>query len=99
MKTLVKSARPNGHLLRLVHCVDTAYETPAEYEHVWFVSGPDCERDDDGAEFDTLAEAEAFFAAEQVRLAEVRNWEAQAAYDAEWGTDNGYAPFQFGREY
>jgi hypothetical protein len=27
-----------------------------------------------------------------------RNWKLQAEYDEEWGTDNGYAPWQYTRE-
>jgi hypothetical protein len=30
---------------------------------------------------------------------ETPNWELQAEYDAAHGTDNGYAPWQYGREY
>jgi hypothetical protein len=88
-KTL-KSARPNGHRIALIECTDTSFETPAEYETILLVVGPGCERDDDGDEFDSLVEAEAFYASECKRLASTPNWKAQAAYDAEWGTDNGH---------
>lgn len=86
----IKTVYPNGHQLTLEAFTDESYETPGETETVWVVTGPGAEDyGDEGDEFDSLAEAEAFFETERARLAGTPNWSAQAAYDEQWGTDNG----------
>jgi hypothetical protein len=54
---------------------------------------------DDLIDFDNLADAKAHYDACVKSLADTPNWEAQAEYDAERGTVNGYAPWQYNREY
>lgn len=47
-------------------------------------------------EFDDRDEAIKQFEHRAEKLRDTPNWEAQAAYDEEHGTDNGYAPWQLG---
>lgn len=54
---------------------------------------------DEGEEFDNLPQALQAFTERANQLSQTPNWEAQACYDNEHGTINGYAPWQFNREY
>jgi hypothetical protein len=84
---ILRTASPNGHAVRLV-----------EFEGGGFAVQGYIEEDevngywDDGDDFDTLAEAQAHFDEECNRLKDVRNDLAQARYDEEHGTVNGYDP-------
>lgn len=91
-RTVLEKANPNQHgWVKLIR-----YGLAPE-EYTYFVVTP---WDEDGAEFDgNEATARGYYTEEVARLAKEPNWEAQAAYDAEWGTDNGYAPHQYAREY
>jgi hypothetical protein len=89
---VIKSARPNGWPIRITQgdCLEGA---------IWYIE--ECE---DGywnevSAHDTLAEAETEFAARVAVLKDIPNWELQARYDEEHGTDNGYAPWQINQEY
>lgn len=90
----LQSCRPNGHYLALKY-------TPADaaWPAMWYVdectAGAD---EEDVSEFDTLAEAQAWYDTRKVELATLPNWDAQERYDEAHGTDNGYAPWQYGRE-
>lgn len=49
--------------------------------------------DEDGVEFDSdIRAAWEYFCERETELASTPNWEAQARYDEEHGTDNGYDP-------
>lgn len=88
---IVKSARPNGHLVQLVRT--NAEED--EYEVRSF--GPDDEENDFNCT--SIADAQVRFDAEVKRLAKVPNWAAQEAYDREHGTVNGGVPdFSYWRD-
>ena len=93
--TRLAHCAPNGHRLALYVFHDGGYTGDQTY---YVVAGPDSERPDEGDEYDTEAEARNAYEAEAKRLAKTPNWAAQAAYDEQWGTDNGYASFQT-REY
>jgi hypothetical protein len=64
----------------------------------FYVTTPD---DDDGEMFcaNEEAAARARYDAEVEHYATTPNWELQAAYDAEHGTINGYAPWQYRDEF
>lgn len=97
--TVIAKANPNRHgRIELLRFTDTGFETEAEHEHVFAVRTIGDDRGDE-TEFDTEEEARAYFDAEVAHWAKEPNWEAQAAYDAEWGTDNGYGRHQIGQEY
>lgn len=86
---ILKRANPNRHgwiILKETTHVDEVYYTVVgadEYEH----------------EPESLAEAEALFDRLVNELKDEPNWEAQAEYDDAHGTINGYAPFQYQREF
>lgn len=86
-RAVLEKANPNRHgWVKLVR-----YGHEAE-DFTFVVVTPE---DEDGAEFDgNEALARQHYEAEVARLAATPNWQAQAEYDAEWGTDNGYAPHQ-----
>lgn len=96
---ILKTARPNGWYLQLTKWTEEVHGDDASHEEVVYEVGdgdPNCDPD----QFDTLAEAEASFEKDVVRLSEVRNWEAQARYDEQWGTDNGFSEWDLrAREY
>jgi hypothetical protein len=96
-KTTLKHANPNAHgRVALICYTDTDFETEAEHESTYTVCTIGDDRDSDGTDFDTLAEAEAFYEAQVAYWAQQPNWDAQAAYDERWGTDNGYGRHQVG---
>lgn len=89
---VLKECNPNRHgRVRLL-------EEQVSSGTYWMVQYPGVDEQEED-EFDTLGQAEGFYDAIVKRLSETRNWEAQAAYDDQHGTDNGYAPWQFNREY
>ena len=79
----LKHLRPNGFDIALCE------------EDGWYWV---CESLDDydtmDTEFENLEEATVYFDERVKELAETPNWEAQARYDEEHGTDNGYAVWQ-----
>jgi len=83
--TLVKS-RPNGFYLAL-ECVG---EGPDVEDVCFYVVETG---DEDGVEFDgDVRAANAYYYERQAELMKTPNWELQARYDEEHGTDNGYDP-------
>lgn len=87
----LKSARPNGWYVELLHYTNS---TCGQYQ---VGSGED---EEDYYEFDDLPSAEAYYESEVERLSKIPNDELQARYDEEWGTDNGYGAHQsFEMEY
>lgn len=89
-RTVVQKANPNLHgWVKLVHDNEAGD---------WYVreEGMDAA---DAPSFDVFDDAEAFYKARVAELHNTPNHEAQARYDAEWGTDNGYAPWQLNREF
>lgn len=86
----IKKSRPNGWRLSLA-------EHAGDGDTVYIVFGPEDEPDE-GQEFVTLSEANAYYEEQVLILAKTPNWEAQAAYDEAYGTDNGYAPWQYNQE-
>lgn len=98
VKELLAKCNPNRHgNVRLFKYTDRWLEGGEEQEGevVFVVCLPgDDSREGDGAEFDTEEKARVHYDAEVKRLSNEPNWEAQAAYDEQWGTDNGYAPLQ-----
>lgn len=91
-RKVLREGRPNGHALALVAITE-------EGETLFYVTGPDDEREADGEEFETEAAAVAAYEAAATRLAATPNWRAQAAYDDAHGTEGGYAPWQSMREW
>lgn len=93
--TVVAKANPNRHgwvkLIRYDECPDYC-----DASTMWAVKEPDMEDD-----FEYVKEEHARRHYDEVvaRLSEEPNWEAQAAYDEEHVTINGYAPWQYNREY
>lgn len=85
---ILKQSHPNGWSAYLiaVNGIYVVAESPDVY-------------DDAGDEYDTREAAEKGFADLVMELAESPNWEAQAAYDEQWGTINGYPPFNYFREH
>lgn len=65
----------------------------------WYVIEPDAVDRDDITDFTSEAEARSFYEERAKYWADEPNWEAQARYDEEHGTENGYAPWQLNREY
>jgi hypothetical protein len=88
----IKKANPNRHGLMVLDVDD---------DGVYWITPPhDPDFEEDPYDVGTnLQEATVAFDSEVQRLAKVPNWEAQAAYDDEHGTINGYSPFQFRDEY
>ena len=84
-RTVLEKANPNRHgWVKLIRYGHDASDFDYRVVTPW---------DEDGAEFDgNEALAREHYTEEVARLAETPNHEAQAAYDAEWGTDNGYPP-------
>lgn len=78
---IIKQASPNGHRVRLIEC-DGSYSVEEHIDGWW----------EPGQDYDTLAEAEVTFEGLCAELRQTPNWEAQARYDEEHGTDNGYDP-------
>lgn len=93
MKTTLAKANPNGHgLLRLVRFTDE------DGSISYYVREPNSQDQDDTVDFDDdLTGAEAYYAERLTFWSKEPNWEAQAAYDERWGTDNGYASWQANR--
>lgn len=89
-RKVLKRAMCNGRAVKLVHDEDAGD---------YYVREPGSTEDDDVMSFDTLAEAEEYFAKTVKSWSAEPNWELQAEYDAKWGTDNGYSPWQLNREY
>jgi hypothetical protein len=86
---IIQRANPNRHgEVRLIE------------DEGWFYLSVPGQRGCDAIELgEELAPARKAFDEEVGRMSAQPNWEAQARYDAEWGTDNGYAPWQLSREY
>jgi hypothetical protein len=92
---LLRKANPNRHgSVRLYEGLDNPGHT-YWYVEDWTLS----EYEPNFIPFDILADAERYFDEYVSELANEPNWEAQAEYDEEHGTINGYAPWQFDREY
>jgi hypothetical protein len=90
--TLVEKANPNRHgWVKLL-------KDESDLEDVrWYVKEPDM---DDCVEFDGHEDKARKYYKELVEeLQNEPNWAAQAEYDEQHGTDNGYSPWQFTREY
>lgn len=77
-------AYPNRHVMigLIAHWDGTfsVYEQDPEGNEPWM------------SEFTTWADAKRSYDIEVGKMANTPNWEAQAAYDAAHGTDNGYDP-------
>ena len=104
-KTFLERCNPNRHgEVRLVFYEETAPEGHAddpefEPESIYVVESPGYGYSPDGgAEFLNEVDGRAEYDREVKRLSEEPNWEAQAEYDEQHGTVNGYAPWQFQRE-
>lgn len=96
-KQVLCKANPNRH--GSCRVIKFTFTDGAPDEFAYFGPGESSD-EDDGTSFETDEQAARdHFDSEVKRLAELPNYEAQAAYDAEHGTDNGYAPWQYGREY
>lgn len=103
--TAILNSNPNAHgNLRLALVTAEPDDWMPEAEPMYVVAQPgDTIREGDGMEYpvtdEGLVAAAAQYDADFKRWSDTPNWEAQARYDAEWGTDNGYAPWQLNREY
>lgn len=84
---------PNGFPIELRKCSHDGHDWYEVRE--W--NGALDDDDPHVEEFDTLAEANVAYAFRRTALIDTPNPEAQARYDAEWGTDNGH-PFRRQRE-
>lgn len=93
--TVLENASPNRFPIRLIRyasktmgslpCFVVEETDPDGY---WEFTADGC-----GAEFDgNLAKARAYYAERVAKLRDTPNWEAQARYDEEHGTVNGYDP-------
>ena len=91
-KTTLAKCNPNAHgRVALVQLDETGYDP------VYYVTTPGYE---DGVEFDQDKDAaQEFYDSEVKRLSNTPNWEAQERYDEAHGTSNGYAEWQYNREY
>lgn len=87
---VLKRANPNRH-----GWIILKQDTSSDGEIYYTVIGAD----EYEHEPETLAEAEALFDKLVSELINEPNWEAQADYDAAHGTINGYASFQYQREF
>jgi hypothetical protein len=94
MRKTIEKAYPNRHgWVRLVEVSD-----PSEAIPWWYVREPGSTEPDDIVEFATLESARNYYNARLKHWLATPNWEAQAEYDAEHGTINGFAPWQYNRE-
>lgn len=92
--TIIKSARPNRYPIRLV-----SYTNDEGTETVFEVQETDEEGYwEEGFSTESLQVAEQAFEKRCKELSQTPNWEAQAQYDEQHGTDNGY-PILPRREY
>lgn len=89
---VIKKAFPNKFPIRIVQ-----YDS----DELYYVQETDPEGywEDDGYEATCKEDAETYFAKRCKELQNTPNQAAQDAYDDEHGTINGYAPFQYNREY
>ena len=88
---------PNRH--GLVRLIRWGNPDDPEDELIYVVTEPGGSADD-AAEFNgNLAAAKEYFDSECRRLADTPNHKAQAEYDDRHGTDNGYSPWQYFREF
>jgi hypothetical protein len=79
-KTILKRCNPNRHgTIKLVKWADEGFSEEVIYT---VHDGPS---DEDGAEYEDLAEAEKAYERLVSHYADLPNWEAQAEYDAVWG--------------
>lgn len=84
----IKTARPNGWCIQIVQYSGDPLFYILEYDDEGYPLDPD-----EG--YETLADAKTEFTRLATDLASVPNWELQARYDEEHGTDNGFAPWQY----
>jgi len=91
--TVIEKCYPNAHgWLKLLR-------GKGDDEGFWFVREPDALDRDDYTEHDTETSARQHYEDAKRDWMDTPNWEAQARYDEEHGTDNGYAPWQRDRDY
>jgi len=91
-KTVVAKANPNKWPIRVVKYDD-------DHGAEWCVEEVCDGQWEDCGTYETEDDAMADFNARVAELRNTPNWEAQAEYDDLHGTDNGYSPWQFSREY
>lgn len=89
-RIVVQKACVNGRLVKLVHDNEAGD---------WYVREPDIEDVGDCPSFDVFEDAQEYYNQAVKAWRDTPNWELQAAYDEAHGTDNGYAPWQYSREY
>lgn len=97
--TVIKKASPNRHGIRIIQGEgETGYhvEELIEFEDESYWEHAD---EGNGLPFDTLEEATKAFDERVKELSNTPNWAAQEEYDREYGTINGYAPWQYDNEY
>jgi hypothetical protein len=85
---VIRKASPNRFPIRLVE-IDGLFYVEEMEDGYW----------DSYVEYENLSSATEHFEERVRELAQTPNWEAQAEYDELHGTDNGYAPWDYGREY
>ena len=86
MAKFIEKSAPNGHRISLQQFGDDAGW------NTWTVFEDLGDGEVDEVDFDSLDEARAYYANRVAVLTQTPNWEAQARYDEEHGTDNGYDP-------
>jgi hypothetical protein len=85
MARMIEKSRPNGWPLSLQEFDDGENK-------LWVVFEGLEDNEVDEIDFETYAAAKLHYDARKASLATTPNWEAQARYDEEHGTDNGYDP-------
>jgi hypothetical protein len=92
-RTVIAKANPNRWPIRVVKFEDDDVTDWCVEEADEYGSWDDC------GLYDSEDEAMAAFNSRVAELQNTPNCQAQAEYDERHGTDNGYSPWQFSREY